>query len=150
MAEPTSECVQFRANLIRGIMATRRGDDTDERQQLQSHGVANVKRLLPSLIIGTVDKFAQLTWRGETEGLCVTHSMLPRRDSYSQTAFLVNAQPRPTALPDSAWLFQARLVLAGQDGGPVFLPRGPAQQGGPVPLSQRRGPELPLILIVSS
>ena len=28
-----------------------------------------IYRLLPSLIIGTVDKFAQLTWRGETEGL---------------------------------------------------------------------------------
>ena len=28
-----------------------------------------IYRLLPSLIIGTVDKFAQLTWRGETENL---------------------------------------------------------------------------------
>ena len=28
-----------------------------------------IYRLLPSLIIGTVDKFAQLTWRGETQGL---------------------------------------------------------------------------------
>jgi hypothetical protein len=28
-----------------------------------------IYRLLPSLIIGTVDKFAQLTWRGETESL---------------------------------------------------------------------------------
>ena len=28
-----------------------------------------IYRLLPSLIIGTVDKFAQLTWRGETEAL---------------------------------------------------------------------------------
>ena len=28
-----------------------------------------IYRLLPSLIIGTVDKFAQLTWRGETQAL---------------------------------------------------------------------------------
>jgi hypothetical protein len=28
-----------------------------------------IYRLLPSLVIGTVDKFAQLTWRGETTGL---------------------------------------------------------------------------------
>ena len=28
-----------------------------------------IYRLLPSLIIGTVDKFAQMTWRGETKGL---------------------------------------------------------------------------------
>ncbi len=44
--------------------------------------------------------------------------------------FLVNAQPRPAALPDSAWLFQARLVVAGPDGGPVFLPRPDATSGG--------------------
>ena len=28
-----------------------------------------IYRLLPSLVIGTVDKFAQLTWRGETQAL---------------------------------------------------------------------------------
>ena len=44
--------------------------------------------------------------------------------------FLVNAQPRPSTLPDSAWLFQVRLVLTGPDGGPVFLPRPDTTSGG--------------------
>ena len=44
--------------------------------------------------------------------------------------FLVNAQPRPSTSPDSAWLFQVRLALTGPDGGPVFLPRPDTTSGG--------------------
>ena len=41
-----------------------------------------IYRLLPSLIIGTVDKFAQLTWRGETQGLFGRVSMRCTRHGY--------------------------------------------------------------------
>ena len=44
--------------------------------------------------------------------------------------FLVNAQPRPAATPDTAWLFQVRLAVAGPDRGPVFLPRPETISGG--------------------
>ena len=44
--------------------------------------------------------------------------------------FLVNVQTRPATLPDSAWLFQVRLVLTGPDGAPVFLPRPDRTSGG--------------------
>ena len=58
-----------------------------------------IYRLLPSLIIGTVDKFAQLTWRGETESLfgrvsrrCTRHgyvtadTMAEKWELYSDTS----------------------------------------------------------------
>jgi hypothetical protein len=44
--------------------------------------------------------------------------------------FLVNAQARPPTLPDSAWLFQAGLVLSGPGHEPVFLPRPDTTSGG--------------------
>src|SRR5579859_4860370 len=50
------------------------------------------------------------------------------------SVFIVNAQPRPSSLRDSAWLFQVELALTEQDDGPVFLPRPDTVSGG------RRGP----------
>jgi hypothetical protein len=45
--------------------------------------------------------------------------------------FLVNAQPKPSALRDSAWLFQVELTLTGpQAETPVFLPRPGTVSGG--------------------
>ena len=45
--------------------------------------------------------------------------------------FLVNAQQKPSALRDSAWLFQVELILAGaQADVPVFLPRPDTVSGG--------------------
>jgi hypothetical protein len=44
--------------------------------------------------------------------------------------FLVNAQPRPSSLPDSAWLFQVELTLTGPGDEPVFLPRPDTVSGG--------------------
>ena len=44
--------------------------------------------------------------------------------------FLVNAQPRPSTLPDSAWLFQVRAGADRPDGEPVFLPRPDTTSGG--------------------
>ena len=44
--------------------------------------------------------------------------------------FLVNAQPKPPALRDTAWLFQVELTLKGQEGNPVFLPRPDTVSGG--------------------
>ncbi|HET9899323.1 MAG TPA: DISARM system helicase DrmA [Streptosporangiaceae bacterium] len=44
--------------------------------------------------------------------------------------FLVNAQPRPGALPDSAWLFQVRLVVDEPGRAAVFLPRPDSTSGG--------------------
>lgn len=44
--------------------------------------------------------------------------------------FIVNAQPRPSSLRDSAWLFQVELVLAGPDNAAVFLPRPNTVSGG--------------------
>ena len=46
-----------------------------------------IYRLLPSLIIGTVDKFAQLTWRGETQTLFgrVTPALHPARLRHRRT-----------------------------------------------------------------
>jgi hypothetical protein len=44
--------------------------------------------------------------------------------------FLVNAQARPSALPDSAWLFQVALTLTAPDRAPVFLPRPNGVSGG--------------------
>jgi hypothetical protein len=44
--------------------------------------------------------------------------------------FLVNTQPRPPRLPDSAWLFQVRLTVAAPDGATVFLPRPSRVSGG--------------------
>src|SRR5580704_17693935 len=44
--------------------------------------------------------------------------------------FLVNAQPPPSSLRDSAWLFQVELALTGPDGAAVFLPRPDTVTGG--------------------
>jgi Helicase conserved C-terminal domain len=44
--------------------------------------------------------------------------------------FLVNAQPKPAALRDTAWLFQVELVITGQNGEAVFLPRPDTVSGG--------------------
>jgi hypothetical protein len=44
-----------------------------------------IYRLLPSLVIGTVDKFAQLTWRGETQGLFGRVSKRCTRHGYVTT-----------------------------------------------------------------
>jgi len=44
--------------------------------------------------------------------------------------FLVNAQPKPPALRDTAWLFQVELTLKGHEGNPVFLPRPDTVSGG--------------------
>ena len=44
--------------------------------------------------------------------------------------FLVNAQPRPSSLPDAAWLFQVELTLTGPGSEPVFLPRPDTVSGG--------------------
>jgi hypothetical protein len=44
--------------------------------------------------------------------------------------FLVNAQARPAALPDSAWLFQVKLTLTGPERRAVFLPRPDSTSGG--------------------
>ncbi len=44
--------------------------------------------------------------------------------------FIVNAQPRPSSLPDSAWLFQVQLALTGPDRAAVFLPRPDSTSGG--------------------
>jgi hypothetical protein len=44
--------------------------------------------------------------------------------------FLVNAQPRPAKNPDTAWLFQVRLVLTEPDRAAVFLPRPDSTGGG--------------------
>src|SRR6266516_878924 len=44
--------------------------------------------------------------------------------------FLVNGQPKPAALPDSAWLFQVALIVTGPDRAPVFLPRPDVIAGG--------------------
>jgi hypothetical protein len=46
------------------------------------------------------------------------------------SVFLVNAQAQPSALPDSAWLFQVALTLTAPDRVPVFLPRPDAVSGG--------------------
>ena len=44
--------------------------------------------------------------------------------------FLVNGQPRPASLPDSAWLFQVALIVTGPNRAPVFLPRPDVIAGG--------------------
>ena len=44
--------------------------------------------------------------------------------------FLVNAQARPSVLPDSAWLFQVALMVIGPERAPVFLPRPDGISGG--------------------
>jgi hypothetical protein len=44
--------------------------------------------------------------------------------------FLVNAQPKPAALRDTAWLFQVELAIKGPDGEAVFLPRPGTVSGG--------------------
>lgn len=44
--------------------------------------------------------------------------------------FIVNTQPRPSSLRDSAWLFQVELVLTGPGDAAVFLPRPNTVSGG--------------------
>ncbi|MEV6983204.1 DISARM system helicase DrmA [Sphaerisporangium sp. NPDC051017] len=44
--------------------------------------------------------------------------------------FLVNATAKPKRLADGAWLFQVRMRVSANDGGPVFLPRPPSVSGG--------------------
>ncbi|MGH3391981.1 MAG: hypothetical protein ACRDOO_24170 [Actinomadura sp.] len=46
------------------------------------------------------------------------------------SVFLVNTQPRPSRLPDAAWLFQVRLTVTGPAGTAVFLPRPSLVSGG--------------------
>ncbi|MGH3423051.1 MAG: DISARM system helicase DrmA, partial [Streptosporangiaceae bacterium] len=46
------------------------------------------------------------------------------------SVFLVNAQARPSSLPDSAWLVQAGLTLTAPDRAPAFLPRPDGISGG--------------------
>ncbi|MFC5752592.1 DISARM system helicase DrmA [Actinomadura rugatobispora] len=44
--------------------------------------------------------------------------------------FLVNGQPRPQRLPDSAWLFQASITVRAPGGSAPFLPRPDRASGG--------------------
>ena len=46
------------------------------------------------------------------------------------SVFFVNAQPRPSSLPDSAWVFQVELTLSAPGREAVFLPRPDTVSGG--------------------
>ncbi len=62
-----------------------------------------IYRLLPSMMIATVDKFAQMPWRGEVQslfgrvsGLCQRHGFLSPDDEDTGTHTALRGQPRVT------------------------------------------------------
>jgi len=91
-------------------------------QRVPVHGSARVTLAEGELQPGQLNaEYPQVLLRGRARR---------HEGNWLVSLFLVNAQPRPAALPDSAWLFQARLVLAGVDDGAVFLPRPDGTSGG--------------------
>ena len=116
------------------------GDCLFSRRQAQGEGLPvlvvdeEIYRLLPSLLIATVDKFAQMPWRGATQmlfgrvtGLCPRHGFrspdLEDSDSHPKKGIFpaVRTQPHPRLRPPDLIIQDELHLISGPLGAMVGL-----------------------------